>query len=253
LASLRVEAREKCARLHHQFKEDGDNVRYLSQEPKYTPRVSRGSTQSFAKASDVIQTKDHRRGLCVSTILKNIGHKKGHPSGSKYKYHQDASKEGKKKWKGKYNKMTTTPHQCMDLNNHCNIHHHTEDKCWKLHLESNPKNYKKDSKKKNLLEMNPSNLVESSSDVDENIVCTSMQNEFNLIILFQKEEKEMTKLFRHINIEVKRTKVDSLLDYGSQTYLIVIDLVRKLGLEVHDHSYPITEWVNKYVGAKVTK
>jgi hypothetical protein len=88
--------------------------------------------------------------------------------------------------------------------------------------------------------------------VDENIVCTSMQNEVNLIILFQKEEKEMTKLF-HIKIEVKRTKVDALLDYGSQTYLIVIDLVRKLGLEVHDHSYPITEYVNKDVELKVTK
>jgi hypothetical protein len=32
--------------------------------------------------------------------LENIGHKKGQPSGSKKKEHREASKEGKKKWKG---------------------------------------------------------------------------------------------------------------------------------------------------------
>jgi hypothetical protein len=32
---------------------------------------------------------------CVQAqYLENIGDKKGHPSGSKHKYHQDASKEG---------------------------------------------------------------------------------------------------------------------------------------------------------------
>jgi hypothetical protein len=56
-----------------------------------------------------------------------MGKNKGQPSGSKKKYHQDASKEGKKKWKGKDKKTTTTTHQFKDPNNHynhCNIDGH---------------------------------------------------------------------------------------------------------------------------------
>jgi hypothetical protein len=134
---------------------------------------------------------------CVQAqYLENIGQKKGKPSGSKKKEHQEASKEGKKKWKGgKYKKTKTTTHQSKDPNNHCNhcnIDGHTEEKCWKLHPELNPKNCKKDGKKKNLLATYSSNQVESSSDVDENIVCTSVQKEVNLSILHHQEEKEMT-------------------------------------------------------------
>ena len=39
--------------------------------------------------------------VCVQAqYLKNIGEKKGQPSGLKHKEHQEASKKGKKKWKG---------------------------------------------------------------------------------------------------------------------------------------------------------
>ena len=71
--------------------------------------------------------------------------------------------------------------------------------------------------------------------------------------LHHQEEKEMTKLF-HIKIQVKKTKIDALLDFGSHANLIVADLVSKLGLEVHDHpsSYPLG-WVNKDAKIKVTK
>ena len=68
-----------------------------------------------------------------------------------------------------------------------------------LHLELNLKNHKKDGNKKNLLAIDSRNQVESSSDVDENSVCTSVQKEVNLSSLHHQEEKEMTKLF-HIKI-----------------------------------------------------
>ena len=43
--------------------------------------------------------------------LENIGQKKGKPSGSKKQEHQEASKEGKKKWKvGKDKKMVSIAH-----------------------------------------------------------------------------------------------------------------------------------------------
>ena len=107
--------------------------------------------------------------------LKNISYKKGKPRVSKQKENQEASKEGKKKWKGNDKKMITAAHQYKDPNNHCNhcnIDGHTKDKCWKIHLEVNPKNHNKDAKKNNLQYMDSSNLVEIRLDVDEKIVCT---------------------------------------------------------------------------------
>ena len=74
--------------------------------------------------------------------------------------------------------MTTTTHQCKDHShhfNHCNIDGHTEEKCWKSHPELNLKNKKKDNKKRNIMATDSSNQVESSLDVDEKMVCISMQ------------------------------------------------------------------------------
>ena len=71
--------------------------------------------------------------------------------------------------------------------------------------------------------------------------------------LHHQEEKEMTKLF-HIKIQVKKTKIDALFDSRSQTNLIAVDMVSKIGLELHDHPspYPLG-WVNKDAKIKVTK
>jgi hypothetical protein len=57
-----------------------------------------------------------------------------------------------------------------------------------------------------------------------------VQRDVNMSNLHQKEEKEMTKLF-HIKIKVKKNKLDTLFDYGSQVILVAVDLVNKLGLE----------------------
>lgn len=47
----------------------------------------------------------------------------------------------------------------------------------------------------------------------------------------------MEKLF-HINIQVKKENIDALFDSGSQENLIILELVKKLGLEVRDHPNP---------------
>jgi hypothetical protein len=86
------------------------------------------------------------------------------------------------------------------------------------------------------------NQVKSNSDVDENIVCTSMQKEVNLSSLHHQEEKEMTKIF-HIKIQVKKTKIDTLFDSSSQDNIIVVDLVSTLGLEVHEIILSPIHWV----------
>jgi hypothetical protein len=117
----------------------------------------------------------------------------------------------------------------------------------------NLKNRNKEAKKKNLLATNSINRVESSSDVDEKIVNTSMNKGVNLISLHHQEEKEMTKLF-HIKIQVKKTKIDDMFDSRSWANIIVVDLVTKLILEVHNHPspYPL-DWVNKDSKIKVTQ
>jgi hypothetical protein len=95
--------------------------------------------------------------MCTRTISRKHRPQEGKPSSSKQKEHQEASKEGKKKWKGGKDKnMETIAHQCKDPKNHCNhfsIDEDTKGKCWKLHPELNLKNRKKDAKKKNLLAM----------------------------------------------------------------------------------------------------
>jgi hypothetical protein len=78
----------------------------------------------------------------------------------------------------------------------------------------NPKNHKKDGKKKNLLATYLSNQVESRYDVDDNIVCTSMQKDVNLSSLHHQEEKEMSNIF-HIKIQVKKTKIYAMFDSSS--------------------------------------
>ena len=133
-------------------------------------------------------------------------------SGSKQKEQHESSKEGKKKQKvGKDKKTTAIENQCKNPSNHCNIDGHTEEKCWKMHPELKPKNKKKDNKKKNLMATDSSNQVERSSNMDEKMNCKSMKKEVNLSSLQQQEEKEMTKLF-HIEIQVKKTKIDALFD-----------------------------------------
>ena len=92
--------------------------------------------------------------------------------------------------------------------------------------------------------MDSSQQVESSLDVDENIVCTSVQKEVNLSILHPKEEKEATKLF-HINIWVKNSKINALFDFSSQENPIANDLIHKIVLELHEHPSPYPfGWVN---------
>ena len=252
LALLQAKAMAECARVHHRIQEDGYHAGYITQEYRCTPQVSGGSAQSFTKTSDAVPNQIDEE--CVQAqYLENATIKDSQVSGSKQKQNQDASKEDKKKWKGKDNNTKATAHQCKDPSNHCNIDGYTYEKCWKLHPELNPKNHKKYAKKKNLLATNSSKQMESSSYVDENIFCAEVQKGVNLSSLHHKEEKEINKLF-HIKIQIKKTRVYALFDSGSQANLIAADLVSKLGLEVHDHPspYPLG-WVNKDTEIKVTK
>jgi hypothetical protein len=63
----------------------------------------------------------------------------------------------------------------------------------------------------------------------------------------------VTKLF-HIKIQIKKTNINTLLDSGSQVNIIAVNMVSKIGLEVHNHPspYPLG-CVKKHAEIKVTK
>ena len=162
------------------FKKMAIMLGILPTNPVVLLKYLRGLHSHLRKKVMLFKNKTSDEACVQAQYVENIGHTKGQLSGSKQKENQDSSKEGKKKWNGRYKKNATTTHQCKDSKkhcSHCNIDGHIEDKCWKLHIELNPKNHKKDIAKKNLLAMDSSKEVESNSKVDEMIVCTSMHKE----------------------------------------------------------------------------
>ena len=195
-----------------------------------------GLHHHLREASDVVQAQNSGQACVQAQYLENIGLEKSAIKWIEAEGEKDASKEGKKKKKGEKIKRWQPQHTSAKIPA-------TTTTLMAIQKRSvgsyrvNPKNKKKDNKKKNLMATDSSNQVERSSDVDEKIVCTSVQKEVNLSSLQQQEEKEMTKLF-HIKIQVKKTKIDALFDSGSQENLIATELVKKLGLEVHDHPNP---------------
>ncbi|KAH9308775.1 hypothetical protein KI387_036686, partial [Taxus chinensis] len=80
--------------------------------------------------------------------------------------------------------------------------------------------------------------IKYESDVDENLGCMATNMD---------SEEEMSRLSQ-IEIQIKRTKVNDLVDIGSQSNLISEAVVKKLGLETYEHPHPYPlGWVKKGV------
>ncbi|KAH9297980.1 hypothetical protein KI387_029662, partial [Taxus chinensis] len=63
----------------------------------------------------------------------------------------------------------------------------------------------------------------------------------------------MSRLFQ-IKIQIKRTKVNDLVDIGSQSNLIYEVVEKKLGLETYEHPHPYPlGWVKKGIEIQVTR
>jgi hypothetical protein len=61
------------------------------------------------------------------------------------------------------------------------------------------------------------------------------------------------KLF-HIGVIMRHTKVDTLIDSGSQSNLISEELVKQLGLKTQMHHKPYTlKWIRNYHQMHITK
>jgi hypothetical protein len=103
-----------------------------------------------------------------------------------------------------------------------------EEKCWKLHLELHPKWLKSKGKEKETIETKEE-VVERTSDLDEAIVCTTLQQ--------PKASGDKHALFQ-IKVQVKNQKVNALFDSGSQCNMVFETLVDELGLETYDLVHP---------------
>lgn len=98
--------------------------------------------------------------------------------------------------------------------------------------------------------------VDDSSKVDEEITCNTIQKvdkEAECNKKKEKEEEEEKMQLFHLNIQAKKTHIDSIFDLGSQVNLISKHLANNLGLKNYNypHPYPLG-WVYKDASLQVT-
>ena len=91
--------------------------------------------------------------------------------------------------------------------------------------------------------------IEGSLDVDEKLNYSTIQK----VEYPQDIEEKRIQLF-HLKIQIKKTRVDCILDLGSQENLISETMVSNLGLETfkHPNQYPLG-WVHHNASLQVTK
>lgn len=118
----------------------------------------------------------------------------------------------------------------MDPNRHCkhcDADENKEEKCCKLHPNLSPKWLK--HKRKEKVTTKTKEVVESTFYLDEDIVCTTMQQ--------PRASGDKHALFQ-IKVLVKNRKVNVLFNSGSQCNMISETLVDEIGLETQDLVQP---------------
>eukprot|EP00253_Pinus_taeda_P032964 PITA_32964 len=174
---------------------------------------------------------------------------------------------GKPKVKGK-GKEKRTPSTKKDEGertyfNHCKKEGHDDDHCWKQYQEKRPKKYGGKGKQKTVATMQQ----DLGSDSGDEALITTVGTKGTLTPHVNYESHEGTssideslpnerkriELF-HIRVIINHTKVETLLDTGSQANLISESLVKKLGLETKPHPkpYPLG-WIHDKAKLNVTK
>jgi hypothetical protein len=129
----------------------------------------------------------------------------------------------------------------------CKKEGHDEDRCWQFHPEKRPKWFK-EKKGTQTVEMTskPTDLGSDSGD----------ESKISLVGMTGKNGEDIdcrSNLF-HIRVIMRHTKIDTLIDNGSQSNLISEELVKKLGLKTQTHHKPYTlKWISNHHQMHVTK
>ena len=151
--------------------------------------------------------------------------------------------EGKEECKNKERRGETT---CK----HCSKEGHDEAHFWKLHPELRPKKPNKKGKQKTTCTMQQD--LESNSGYETKIIAMVKKGKKEITSNISSNSHKNTpnentriELF-HVRVISNHTKIDAFFDSGSQTNLILEDLVKKLNLETipHHKPYPLG-WIVK--------
>jgi hypothetical protein len=198
--------------------------------------------------------------VCVQATHIESGGRNVHDS-----FSEDSvqSKEGKNKGKEKLKWTTMVKKEDEKPScSYCKKEGHDDDKCWKLHPELKPKwfqNQKGNKKTTTIIQQD----LGSYSDDEAMIVAMGIQgisfvarsstSSHVLASNIKHDERKQNKLF-HIRIISKHTKIDTLIDSGSQENLISEEVVKILGLETKPHlqPYPLG-WICDNAKLQVTK
>jgi hypothetical protein len=130
---------------------------------------------------------------------------------------------------------------------HCKKEVHDEDRCWQLHPEKRPKWFKEKKGMQTVaMTSKPIDLGSDSGD-ESNISLVGMTGKNG-------EEIDCRSNLFHIRVIMRHTKIDTLIDSGSQSNLISEELVMKLGLKTQTHHKPYTlKWMSNHHQMHITK
>jgi hypothetical protein len=130
---------------------------------------------------------------------------------------------------------------------HCKKEGHDEDRCWQLHPKKRPKWFKEKKGTQTVATTSkPTDLGSDSGD----------ESKISLVGMTGKNGEDIdcrSKLF-HIRVIMRHTKIDTLINNGSQSNLISEELVKQLGLKTQTHHKPYTlKWISNHHQMHITK
>jgi hypothetical protein len=155
-------------------------------------------------------------------------------------------KEDKRKWHGK-NSNAVTRKEGKPSCKHCKKEGHDEDRCWQLHPEKRPKWFKEKKGMQTVATTTrPTDLGSDSGD-ESKISLVGMTGKIG-------EGIDCRSNLFHIRVIMRHTKIDTLIDSGSQSNLISEELVKQLGLKTQVHHKPYTlKWISNHHQMHITK
>jgi hypothetical protein len=154
-------------------------------------------------------------------------------------------KEDKRKWHGK-NSNAVAMKEGKPSCKHCKKEGHDEDRCWQLHPKKRPKWFNENKGRQTMAATTrPTDLGSNSGD-ESKVSLVGMTGKIG-------EGISRSNLF-HIRTIMQHTKINTLIDSGSQTNLISEELVKQLGLKTQVHHKPYTlKWISNHHQMHITK
>jgi hypothetical protein len=155
-------------------------------------------------------------------------------------------KEDKRKENGKKANLVTRKEDNLSCK-HCKKEGHDDDHCWQLHPEKRPKLFKERKGRKIVATTTRPTYLGSDSGDESKITAVGLIGKIG-------DGYDSRSKFFHIRVIMKHTKVDTLIDNGSQYNLISEEVVKQLGLNTHMHHKPYSlKWISTNHKLHITK